>query len=520
VLLTSRTPEKWLGELRRVEVGGLGPDEAIEYADELLAAYPRAAPRRQLRVFAELMRWLDGHPLSMRLVLPHLDTTDPHTLLAGLRGTAPLPGDNNDGGRTTSLPASVGYSFTHLDPGVQRALTAISLFHGVTDAAVLAVFSQAPGVPDRFRGHSAEDWGGMLDRAAAVGLLSPLGANMYRVHPALPAYLTARWRADDPDTYPTQRAAADRALLDAYAAFGQWLDEQIEAGDAQFAFAVIAAQSRTLGALLGYALDCHLWDQAQDIAQPLDEHWDIRGLYEEARAWVDRARLALETPAGAPPPPDTPGGALWLFLTIAQANRDVGAHRLDSAEHTYREIHQALLRQPESPQQRRRLAVTYHQLGAVAQQRGRLDQAEDWYRQSLTINEELGDRPGMALTYHQLGTVAQDRGRLDQAEDWYRQSLTINEELGNRPGMALSYGQLGLLAEKRGRPSEALTWMVRCVALFDEFPHPATDTGPEHLARLTTRLGIAALEQCWQQVTGSPLPPAVRDYVQRKEPSQ
>ena len=73
----------------------------------------------------------------------------------------------------------------------------------------------------------------------------------------------------------------------------------------------------------------------------------------------------------------------------------------------------------------------------TAQDRGRLDEAEDWYRKSLAINEELGDRPGMASTYHQLGITAQDRGRLDEAEDWYRKSLTINEELGDRPGMAL-----------------------------------------------------------------------------------
>jgi hypothetical protein len=53
-----------------------------------------------------------------------------------------------------------------------------------------------------------------------------------------------------------------------------------------------------------------------------------------------------------------------------RADRDIDAHRLDSAEHTYREIHQALLRHPEPPQQRRHLAVTYHQLGWLAQERG------------------------------------------------------------------------------------------------------------------------------------------------------
>ena len=59
----------------------------------------------------------------------------------------------------------------------------------------------------------------------------------------------------------------------------------------------------------------------------------------------------------------------------------------------------------------------------------------------------------MAITYHQLGRVAQDRGHLDDAEDWYRQSLTIKEQLGNRPGMANTYGQLGLLAEARDEPA-------------------------------------------------------------------
>ena len=51
-------------------MGGLPPEEAAEYAGELLAPYPAAASRRAGRAFGELMEWLDGHPLSMRLVLP------------------------------------------------------------------------------------------------------------------------------------------------------------------------------------------------------------------------------------------------------------------------------------------------------------------------------------------------------------------------------------------------------------------------------------------------------------------
>ena len=61
---------------------------------------------------------------------------------------------------------------------------------------------------------------------------------------------------------------------------------------------------------------------------------------------------------------------------------------------------------------------------------------QDWYRQALAILEELGDRPHMTASYHQLGILAQDRGRLDEAEDWYRSPWPLSEELGDRPGMA------------------------------------------------------------------------------------
>jgi hypothetical protein len=55
-------------------------------------------------------------------------------------------------------------------------------------------------------------------------------------------------------------------------------------------------------------------------------------------------------------------------------------------------------------------------------------------RKSLAIDEELGNRPGMAGTYHQLGVTAQQRGRLGEADDWYRKALAIEEELGDLPG--------------------------------------------------------------------------------------
>ena len=91
VLITSRAREDWLGDVRRIAVGGLNRAEAAEYAGLLLAPFPAAQRRRQRPSFGELLDWLDGHPLSMRLTLPRLENSDPSGLLAALRGTAPLP---------------------------------------------------------------------------------------------------------------------------------------------------------------------------------------------------------------------------------------------------------------------------------------------------------------------------------------------------------------------------------------------------------------------------------------------
>lgn len=109
--------------------------------------------------------------------------------------------------------------------------------------------------------------------------------------------------------------------------------------------------------------------------------------------------------------------------------------------------------------------------------------------------------------------MAQDRGELDTAQEWYRKSLAISEELGNRPGMALTFSQSGLLAKQQGKLAEALVWTVRCISLFDEIPHTSTKRGTRTLARLTSQLGMAALEDAWRAVTGEEVPKAAHDYL-------
>jgi tetratricopeptide (TPR) repeat protein len=160
------------------------------------------------------------------------------------------------------------------------------------------------------------------------------------------------------------------------------------------------------------------------------------------------------------------------------------------------------------------MASSYHQLGMIAQDRGDYDQALDWYRQSLAIKEELGNRGGMASSYHQLGMIAQDRGDYDQALDWYRQSLAINEEVGNRGGMASTISQIGDLLTETGKPQDGLSWNLRSLGIRVELQLPQVLINLRLLQRQRELLGARRFQRLLRQELGDQDSQTVMEWLQ------
>ena len=79
-----------------------------------------------------------------------------------------------------------------------------------------------------------------------------------------------------------------------------------------------------------------------------------------------------------------------------------------------------------------------------------------------TLHCEGVQRSGGPVDLRLPPVMEQLRGRLDDAEGWYRRSLEIAGDFGDRPGRAGSYHQI---EEERRLPRDALTLFVRVLGI-------------------------------------------------------
>ncbi len=70
-------------------------------------------------------------------------------------------------------------------------------------------------------------------------------------------------------------------------------------------------------------------------------------------------------------------------------------------------------------------------LGNDAYYLGQIDNALEYYKEALEIDEELKDKRGKATDLNNIGFVYKQWGKPEKALEYYKESLTIFEELGS-----------------------------------------------------------------------------------------
>ena len=155
------------------------------------------------------------------------------------------------------------------------------------------------------------------------------------------------------------------------------------------------------------------------------------------------------------------------------------------------EVHKALAEEAENSQsripERKDLADSYAQLGAIAQAAGNPEEARGWFEKELEVHKALAEeaedprsrilaRRDLADSYAQLGAIAQAAGNPEEAHGWFEKELEINKSLAEeaegprsrilaRRDLADSYTHLGNTAQEAGNLAEAKRWHKEAQAI-------------------------------------------------------
>lgn len=215
--------------------------------------------------------------------------------------------------------------------------------------------------------------------------------------------------------------------------------------------------------------------------------------YYQAVAWREKLVEQREKEYEANPNEDTALELLIALWNLGDAYRALG--QLVPAQRAYEEMRRYSEAFAEEYQGLKRYpSISYDNLGEIAKSRGKLAEAEDFFRKSFVIREVLADdsntvlaRNDLSISYDNLGEIVRMQGRLAEAEDFYRKGLAIREALADesdtgkdRRGLALSYNYLGDIAKAQDKLAEAEDYYRKGLAIREAL---ANETGTEKARR-------------------------------------
>ena len=468
VIIMSRRDEEWLGRCyQSITLRGLNQRDAAELAGKVL---DRAGINRQrLKPYDKLLNYLQGNPLAIQVILPELTHIEPDDLLAALQtGAAELPRDDNKQGREYSLTASLEYRLGRLDKLVRHRLGVLGLFQGFVNANMLAfICNDDPAkTPELLRGLDSDAWIRILDQSAEIGLLHKVGPGLYNIYPALPWFFHEILQT----AYAEDIEWLEQRFVTACGDLSQILQQQLET-NAETAMTYMRLEVQNFRFAIHLGCRYRMWDALNRILLGMAEMLGRKSRWSESELLnLDIKREATDEQGAPLAGAEALCASLWHNLgMIAEERRE-----FDDAEQWYRKS----LTIEEKLKNEYGQAQTLHQLGMIAEERREFDDAEQWYRKSLTIEEKLKNEYGQAQTLHQLGMIAEERRQFDDAEQWYRKSLAIKEKLKNEYGEASTLHQLGRIAEERRQFDDAEQWYRKSLAikekLKDEYGQAST----------------------------------------------
>jgi tetratricopeptide (TPR) repeat protein len=504
VLLGTRGGEGWLvkgknAPLREQDIydlPGLDNEAASTLAERVLERHvtdpKRRVAYRQDEAFGRLLKLLAGYPLPLEVVLANLVRQTPTEVLAALQAgdvnlDAPGAADKTD-----SILRCIDYAHSVLDPAAQELLLCLAPFSGVIFAEFFPQYIEQLKEQPALAHLPFDQWQTVLQAAADWGLLSPHQLDgFWQLQPVFPYFLRGRLNGVE--------AAVRQAIETAFRLhYDEWsgtlyqLMESKEPQERQIGFLFTQLEYENVSAALDLALyaQVSIIEPYRALSTYLNSVQDNRrGLTLGQRVLAALEQYPADVLAG-------PLGAEFAMILIDDiGTRQLTLKQATAAEEAYQRALLLLKNSGLAPELIGKLnAVTYHQLGIVAEEQRQWAAAEAYYQQALAIDQEFGNRYSQASTYHQLGSVAQEQRQWAAAKGYYQQALAIFQAFNDRYSQATVYHQLGRVAQEQRQWAAAEAYYQQALAIKQEFNDRYSQASTYH------QLGtVAQKQQQWPQ---------------------
>ena len=111
------------------------------------------------------------------------------------------------------------------------------------------------------------------------------------------------------------------------------------------------------------------------------------------------------------------------------------------------------------------IAKSYSNIGVVYDNKGKYNNAQNYYLKALEIYKEINDKQGEASIYNNLGIIYFYQRNFDKTLEYWFKSINIFEELGNKEGIATLYNNIGIIHFKQSNYLKAKDYYIKALEL-------------------------------------------------------
>jgi tetratricopeptide (TPR) repeat protein len=489
ILITSRHEESWLDcKYQSLFLSELSQPDTEELAEKILQRV-EVDLENLPQEYSELLQLLEGHPFSLRVVLPHLKTQHPMQIIEALRLGLDLFEETEEEGRDKSITVALDYAFSRLSDRTRQHLPFLAFFSKRVDIKSLHGFSSYGPTYNAIFGEilGEDEWIDVLQEAVNVGILEKFNREVIPVAPSF--YIAIEYEDEYIFKIPPTLSwylrrqllkisslekvnEFEETLVEFYAYFANsMIAEQLSSNYRLTVNSVFIQEPNFLKALQ-ISIHQQNWEFVQEIAQILIIVYRRSGRLAESKSLKSKIMNNIGREFSEAKLHGKDAIDIWIYILLEDAE-DIGrtSETIELVEKLHN-IKNILLSETldSSKYQRDQIIVNINaRLGYYERILGHLDKASYYYCHALSFYLSNYDLDNASVMYHNIGNIAFLKGEYHKAERYYYRACHLKESNGNFYRSAIDYYQLGLVAEKQGNIDKALENLEKAFQIYSDF---------------------------------------------------